>query len=161
MDNLAQIPLTLALAKATLAAGTTVTLSTTGTLHFAIKGKAYSHAALSNQTTLSVLDAVTAAAPAPILVSTGAIMVVGFNAAGTMLLALGPAAAIGGDGKFITAPQFPVMPDTMCPFGYIVIKLDSTASTWTSGVSSYAAAPTGVTYTYVDVITLPARPQVA
>ena len=61
MDLLAAVPLTLSLSKATFAAGTTSTYSTTGTTVYAIKGKAYSTAAKSNVATPTV-DIATGAA---------------------------------------------------------------------------------------------------
>lgn len=161
MDALAQLPLTLCLGKATLAAGTTSTLSSTGTLPFAIKGKAYSHAALSNTATPTT-DATTGAAFMPIPTNYGAVIVIGFNATGTLIAAQGPLAALDSAGNFVTAPQFPAIPDTMCPIGYEVIKAGSTAAAagFVFGTSNQASV-TGITYTLVDVCTLPDRPQVA
>lgn len=161
MDNLTQIPLTLALGKATLAAGTGSSLSSTGTLGFAIKGKAYSHAALSNTATPTT-DATTGAAFVPIVTNYGAVIVIGYNAAGTLIACQGPLSALDSSGAFITAPLFPAVPDTMCPIGYQIIKAGSTASAsgWVFGTSNQASV-TGITYTLVDVVTLPATPQIS
>lgn len=161
MDNLQMIPLTLALGKATLAAGTTSTLSSTGTLAYAIKGKAYSKAALSNTATPTT-DAVTGAAFVPIVTNKGAIIVIGYNAAGSLIAAQGSIEALDASGNFINAPQFPVIPDTMCPIGYEVIKAGATASAsgFVFGTSNQASV-TGITYALTDVVTLPDRPQVS
>lgn len=161
MDQLQAIPLTFALGKATLAAGTTSTLSSTGTLGFAIRGKAYSHAALSNTATPTT-DANTGLAFAPVVTNKGSVFVVGYNAAGTLLCAQGSIEALDASGAFINAPQFPVLPDNFCPIGYLVIKAGATASAagWVFGTSNMASV-TGITYTFVDVIGLPDRPQVS
>jgi hypothetical protein len=161
MDNLQAIPLTLALGKATLAAGTTSTLSSTGTLAFAIKGKAYSHAALSNTATPTT-DAVTGAAFVPVVTNKGSVFVIGYNAAGALIAAQGSIESLDSSGNFINAPQFPVIPDTMCPIGYEIIRAGSTASAagWVFGTGNQASV-TGITYTLVDVVTLPERPQVS
>lgn len=161
MDYLSQVPLTLCTLKATLAAGTTSTLSSTGTIYYSIRGKAYSHAALSNTATPTT-DATTAAAFVPIVTNTGAVIVIGFNAAGTLKAAQGPLQALDTSGLFINSPQFPALPDDFCPVGYEVIKAGSTASAagWVFGTNNQASV-TGITYTLVDVMTLPDRPQVS
>lgn len=161
MDNLQTIPLTLALGKATLAAGTTSTLSSTGALAYAIRGKAYSRAALSNTATPTT-DANTGIAFLPVVTNKGSVFVIGYNAAGGLVAAQGSIEALDSSGNFIYAPQFPVVPDTMCPIGYEIIKAGSTASAggWVFGTSNQASV-TGITYTLVDVVTLPERPQVS
>lgn len=161
MDTLQQVPLTICLGKATLAAGTTSTLSSTGTLAFAIRGKAYSHAALSNTATPTT-DVNTGVAFVPVTPNTGAVIVIGFNAAGALKAAQGGLQALDTTGNFIVSPQFPAIPDDFCPIGYEVIKAGATASAsgWVFGTSNQASV-TGITYTLVDVVTLPDRPQVA
>lgn len=161
MDQLSQVPLTLCLGKATLAAGTTSTLSSTGTLAFAIKGKAYSHAALSNTATPTT-DATTGAAFVPIVTNMGAVIVIGFDAAGNLKASQGPAQALDVAGNFVVSPQFAAVPDTMCPIGWEVIKAGSTASAsgWVFGTNNQASV-TGITYSFTDCVTLPERPQVS
>jgi len=161
MDQLQAIPLTLALGKAVLAAGSTSTLSSTGTLPFAIRGKAYSHAALSNTATPTT-DANTGLAFVPVVTNKGSVFVIGYNAAGDLKCAQGSIEALDASGAFINAPQFPVLPDNFCPIGYEVIKAGATASAagWIFGTSNQAAV-TGITYTLVDVVGLPDRPQVS
>lgn len=161
MDALQSIPLTLALGKATLAAGTTTTLSSTGTLGYAIRGKAYSRAAMSNTATPTT-DANSGLAFSPVVTNKGSIFVVGYNAAGSVLCAQGSIEALDVSGNFIYSPQFPVLPDNFCPIGYLVIKAGSTASAagWVFGTNNNSGV-TGITYTFVDVIGLPDRPQVS
>jgi len=149
-----------ALGKATLAAGTTTTISTTGTLPFAIGGKAYSSAALSNQATPTT-DVNTGVAFVGVKSGYGSVFVYGFNAAGTLKCAQGsvvPLLNYAWDAK----PQFPALPDDFCPFGYLTILAGSTADAttgWLQG-SSNQASVTGITYARQDVaLGMPDRPQ--
>ncbi len=161
MDNLQFYPVTMSFMKATVAAGTTSTLSSTGTVYFSIRGKAYSHAALSNTATPTT-DAVTGIAFVPIVTNFGALIVIGFNAAGTLVAAQGAVQALDATGAFITSPQFPILPDNFCPIAYEIIKAGSTASAsgWIFGTSNQASV-TGITYTIVDINTIPDRPQIS
>lgn len=161
MDTLAQTPQTFCTMKATVAAGTTSTLSSTGTVYYCINGKAYSHAALSNTATPTT-DATTAAAFVPITTNMGAVIVIGFNAAGTLKAAQGGLQALDVAGNFIVSPQFPALPDDFCPIAYQVIKAGATASAsgWIFGTSNQASV-TGITYAIQDLMTMPGRPQVA
>lgn len=161
MDRLAQSPLTMCTLKVTLAAGTTSTLSSTGTIYYCIRGKAYTKAALSNTTTPTT-DAVTAAAFNPVGKNTGCIFIIGLNAAGTLLAAQSTIVALDTSGKFITAPPIPPLLDDFCPIGYEIIQAGSTANAvatgWVFGTNNQASV-TGITYTLVDLMTLPDRVQ--
>lgn len=172
MDNQALAPLTLALGKVALAAGTTTTISNTGTTIFAIRGKAYSKAAMTNAATPTT-DWSTGVAFIPVLVNQGSVYLVGFDSGGNVRCIQGTINALDTvSGLFITAPQFGGMGGPagsgstnfdFCPIGYVVIKCGSTfvlAGGWIFG-SSNLSAVTGVTYTFVDVIGFPDRPQVA
>lgn len=160
MDYLNQIPLTLCLSKVTLAAGTTTTISTTGTTVFAIKGKAFSKAAITNGATPTT-DATSGSAFTGITANQGTVVVIGLDSSGNIKASQGGVEALDVSGAFIRAPQLPSLPDTMCPIGYIVLKGGATLSgTWTFG-SSNLSGVTGMTYTFVDVVTLPDRPQIA
>lgn len=165
MDQLTQIPLTLCTTKATAAAGTTSTLSTTGTTPYCIKGKAYSKGALTNQATPTT-DSVTGAAFVAVQPGYGCIFVLGFDSSGNLKVSQGGAQALDGgtDGAtalFKIAPQFPPVPDTVCPFAYLVTKVGASGAAWTFGTSNLAGPPSNVLHTFVDVMTLPSRPQVA
>lgn len=160
MDNLQQIPLTLCLSKVTLAAGTTTTISTTGTTTYGLKGKAYTKAAITNGATPTT-DAATGAAFTGITANQGTVVVIGLDSSGAIKAAQGSVESLDASGAFILAPKFPVIPDTMCPIGYIVLKGGSTlVGTWTFG-SSNLSGVTGMTYTFVDIVTLPDRPQIS
>jgi hypothetical protein len=171
-------PVTMCLSKVTLAAGTTTTLSNTGTIVYAIRGKAYSQAALNNTPT-PVTDFATGNAFLPIPIPAtapnlaagyGSIFMVGLDHAGTLRVIQGTIVPLDSSGNFINAPQFgalepsgsvPTTSGDFCPIGYIVVKLGATAvATWTFGTNNLSGV-TGVTYTFVDLISETDRPQVS
>jgi hypothetical protein len=177
MDQQANIPVTMNFTKATLAAGSTTTISTTGTTTFAIKGKFYTKTAISNGAT-PVVDYATGAAFIPIPIPNtapnlaagyGSVYTVGFDTGGNIKVIQGTVVPLDGSGNFINAPQFGGLgpqgsgptDNDFCAIGYIIVKLGATAvATWTFGTNNLSSV-TGVTYTFVDVATLPDRPQVA
>lgn len=162
MDPQAAAPVTQCMSKVTLAAGTTTTLSTTGTTTYAIRGKAYTKAAITNGATPTT-DAATGAAFVPVPANYGSVFMVGLNAAGSLLCVQGSVTPLDNTGAFINAPNFGALPTDFCPIGYIVIKAGSTASSspgWTFG-SSNMSGVTGITYTFVDVVGVPDRPQIS
>lgn len=162
MDFLFAQPLTGALSKCTLAAGTTTTISTTGTTQFAIAGSAYSKSAITNGATPTT-DIVTGAAFVALSANQGTVVVVMLDTSGAVKAAQGSVQALDVSGAFINAPQFPAInADLYCPIGYIVLKAGSTLSgTWTFG-SSNLSGVSGMTYTFHDVaLGMPARPQVS
>lgn len=160
MDSLQVLPLTLCLSKVTLAAGTTTTISTTGTTTFAIGGKAFTKAAITNGATPTT-DAATGAAFIGITANQGTVIVIGLDATGAIKAVQGTVQALDVSGAFIVAPQMGSVPDTVCPVGYVVLKGGATlVGTFTFG-SSNLSGVTGMTYLFVDVITLPHRPQVS
>lgn len=153
MDRLQQTSLTGALGKATLAAGTTSTVSTTGVLPFAIRGKAYSHAALTNEATPTT-DINTGAAFVGVKAGYGSVFVYGFNAAGALKCAQGEVIALDTSGTYTwkQKPQLPALPDDFCPFGALTILAGSTADAttgWVQGTSNQASV-TGITYARTD-----------
>lgn len=157
-DALAQAPLTMTTMKAAAVAGTTTTVTTTGTTLFCIKSKAYSKAALTNQA-FPTTDHTTGVAFTAMAKNNGQVLVLGYDKDGTLGAVQGPAEAMDTSGNFIKAAQFPAIKDTLCPFAYVVCKNGSTGSAWTPGTSNWTA--TGMTATFVDVMMLPDRPQVA
>jgi hypothetical protein len=160
MDNLQAAPLTLCLSKVALAAGTTSTISTTGTTVYAIGGKAYSKAAITNGATPTT-DAATGLAFNPIVANQGTIVVVGLDASNNVKATQGSVEALDVSGNFVRAPLMPAFPDNFCPIGYIVLKGGSTlVGSWTFGTNNLSGV-TGMTYTFQDVIGYPARPQVS
>jgi hypothetical protein len=168
MDNLQFAPVTMALGLSAIAAGTTSTLSSTGVLPYAIRGKAFSRAAMANQATPTT-DATTGLSFTPLTsppnASTGGqggVFVVGYDAAGALRVSQGTPEQLDTAGNFINAPRFPVVvADAVCPIGYIVVRLGPTAvANWTFGISNLSGV-TGVTYSFVSIVGLPDRPQIA
>lgn|SRR5574340_35607 len=160
MGPLEQNGLTMCTMKAAIAAGTTTTLSTTGTTLYCIRGKAYSKGAITNAATPTT-DAATGSAFTGITAGYGTVVVVGFDKDGNLKACQGSVEALDSSGAFVRAPQFPTPPLTMCPIGYIVLKGGSTlVGTWTFG-SSNLSSVTGMTYAFVDIMTMPDRPQIS
>jgi hypothetical protein len=164
MDMLQFVPATICTVKATLAAGTTTTYSTTGATLYCIRGKAYSVAAATNAATPTT-DATTGLAFPAIAIGFAAAFVWGYDASGNVKVSQGSQVALNADGSFAQAPAFPMVPDTVCPFAYELVRLNpATATTpavatWTMGASNQSGV-TGVTYTRQDVMTMPDRPQI-
>lgn len=174
MDLQSAIPVTLNFSKATLAAGTTSTISTTGTTTYAIKGKFYQKTAITNGATPTT-DYATGNAFIPIPIPNtapnlalgyGSVYVVGFDHSGNIKVIQGQVVPLDGNGNFINAPNFGGLgpsgsgttDNDFCPCGYVLIQLGATAvATWTFGTNNWTA--TGVTATFVDIAGLPDRPQ--
>jgi hypothetical protein len=160
MDFLQATPLTMCVTKPVLAAGTTSTVSTTNAITGCIRGKSVTKTALSNTATPTT-DATTGAAFPSISANQGTIVLLGIDASGNLKASQGTIQALDVAGAFIQAPQFPMVPDTVLPFSYIVLKGGSTLSgTWTFGTNNLSSV-TGMTYSFVDIMTLPDRPQVS
>ena len=163
MDNLAFPSLTACLTNVALAAGTTTTVSTpgspAGSTVFAIKSKAFTKAALANGATPTT-DATTGVAFPGVAANQGTVIVLGFDNAGNLKASQGPIQALDSAGAFVLSPQFPVLPDTICPIGYIVIKAGATAvGSWVFGTNNLSGV-TGLVYTFVScALGMPDRPQ--
>lgn len=160
MDILATAPLTLTTSYAGLGAGTTTTYTTANAVNYAIKGIAYTKAAATNAATPTT-DATTGAAFVAVTANQGCVFVFGYDASGNIKVSQGGIQALDVDGNFYIAPQFPAIPDTVAPFGYLVFKGGATLSgSWTFG-SSNLSSVTGATYSFKNLMTMPARPVVA
>lgn len=144
--------------KAGLSAGTTTTLTTANTSLGSINGKAFSKAAAANAATPTT-DFGTGLAFLPISPNQGSVFIIAYDAAGNLRVLQYQVTALDVGGNFIYQPLFPALPDTVYPVGYIVVKAGATAvGTWTFGTNNLSGV-TGLTYTFVDVMMLPARPQ--
>lgn len=160
MDILSKMSAGQCMSWAGLSAGTTTTINTTGVVIYAILGKAYYKAQLSNGATPTT-DAVTGLAFLPVPANFGSVYTIGFNAAGTLQVVQGDVNALDAQGRFMIAPQFGPIPNDFCAIGYLVIKAGSTASAspgWVFGTSNQAGV-TGITYSMQNCILLPDRPQ--
>jgi hypothetical protein len=162
MDVQSAAPQTLCLSYITLAAGSTSTLSNTGTTTYGILGKAYTKAAMSNATTPTT-DAATGLAFLPVPANYGSIFMIGFNAAAALKCVQGTVVPLNNLGAFINAPNWGAVPNDFCPVGYVVIKAGATASSapgWLFGTNDMASV-TGITYTFGNLIGITGRPQIA
>ena len=165
MDQLSQVPLTLATTIAGLAAGTTTTITIANDVQYAIRGKGYKKTAASNAAT-PTSDATTGSAFSAVAAGYGTVFVVGLDSSGAIKVSQGATQILDGStagstAKFLIAPQFPAVPDTVAPIGYIITKVGTSGSAWTFGSSNLAGPPSNVLHTFVDVFTLPDRPQVS
>lgn len=162
MEPLQATPFTHFFGKAGLAVGTTTTTTTSnGTVFvYEIKGKAYNATGASNGATPTT-DALTGAAFVAVPINKACVFVFGYNAAGNLKCVQGSIVDYNDAGVFTgAAPSFPALPDDFCPIGYELVKIISTGSAWTMGVSNQASQ-TGITKVMVDCCSLPDRPQVS
>lgn len=160
MEQLARVPVTACSTKAGASAGTTSTLTTANVVQYAIKSKAYSKAAMTNQATPTT-DSTTGAAFATLPKNNATVVVLMLNAAGDLKASQGTIVGLNADGSFRNAlPQFPAIPGDLCPFAYLVLKNGSTGSDFKFGTNNLSGV-TGMTYAFQDIWTLPDRPQSA
>lgn len=168
-----QLPLTFSPINCGVALGTTSTLTVATTTVASIGGKYGTQytAAANTAATSPTIDVSTGVAFAPMTQNKATVIVVGVNAAGELRMAQGSVVdtEVGvttTKGAFISAPQFPLLPDDFCPLAYALIRTAPSAAAWTCGTSSWTA--TGLysglngttTMTQVNG-TLPDRPQTA
>ena len=149
--------LTICTAKAGLTAGTTTTYTTAAATGGSIRGEFVTALSAQTNTATPTTDANGDAFTA-VGASKGSVFVFCLTAAGALAVLQGSVEDLDASGNFEAAPDFPAVDiDTLVPFGFVVIKVDSTGSDWTFGASNWTA--TGVTDTFTDVTTLPLRPQ--
>lgn len=162
MDAQSFPPVTMCFSKATLAAGSTSTVSTTGTTVFSIRSIMFSKAALANAATPTT-DYATGKPFLPILPNNGSVFLLGFDAsaANNLRCVQGQITPLDTGGNFIQAPNFGGPPNDFCPIGYMIVKAGPTAAAggWVFGTSANAA--TGITQSFKDLATIPDRPQVS
>lgn len=138
MDFQQAQPYNICLSKVTLAAGTTTTLSNTGTITYGIRGKAYTKSAMTNAATPTT-DYATGKAFVPVLANQGCVFLVGLDHSGNLKAVQGTVTGLDVSGNFVVAPQFGGAPLDFCPIGYIVIQAGSTANNttgWIFGTSN-------------------------
>lgn len=162
MDALQMAPMTLCVSKVTLAAGSTTTISNTGTINYMIRGKYYTKSAMSNAATPTT-DWATSAAFAPVPANYGSIYMVGLDSTAAVRVVQGQVLPLNTSGLFVLAPNWGGLPLDFCPIGYLVIKAGSTASSapgWLFGTNNNSSV-TGITYTFGDLGSVTDRPQIA
>lgn len=139
--------------------GAETVYDTTAAIVYAIDGKLYSKSAVTDGATPTTDgntgDAFTAVEPDKISVFVWAL-----NASGTVKLYQGGIEDVDGDTDNAEVyPQFPHIPNDVCPFAYTIYQTDGTsaASGLQPGTDNWNA--TGLTATHVNISTLPKRPQ--
>ena len=149
--------------KTGLTAGTTTTITTTGTLSYAISGKMYTKGAITNGATPTT-DALTGAAFVPLPIPTsaanakGCAFAVCLDVSGNVKVAQGPLVNVADVTGGIAMYSLPNLTDALCPIGYIIVKGSSTqVATWTFGTNNLSSV-TGMTYVFGDLATLPSQP---
>ncbi len=97
----------------------------------------------------------------PIAVNQGATLVFAYTAAGAIQVAISNIVNLDPLGNFIGwAPQEPTLPDTICPFSYVVVKNGATGTgPFTVGTSPWNQ--TGMSYSVQDIAYVTGRPQIA
>ena len=143
--------------------GAETVYDTTVTITFAINGKLYTKTAVTDGVTPTT-DGNTGSAWTALAAETGTVFVWCLNSGGTVTLRQGTVQAVVGGvtttaGSFLAAPQFPNIPDDVCPFAYTVVKTAPSASAWTIGTSNWNAS--GISVAHVNISQLPDRPQIA
>lgn len=160
MDGQASQPVTQNFSKVALAAGTTTTLSTTGTTVYSIRSRTYSKTAITNGATPTT-DIATGKAFIPVLPGFGCQFLVGLDKSGVIQAIQGEPVALNSANAFVYSPQIggPV-PETMCIIGQLIVLAGTTASAagWIFGTSNMSSV-TGITYNFDDLSGVPDRPQ--
>jgi hypothetical protein len=157
MDYLSSSPITACFGPAGLAVGTTTTTSTAAAINYAINGRAYAKAIAANGATPTT-DSVTGAAFLPIGLNKAGVFLICVDTSGNLKAVQGGIVDYSDGGAYATVPAFPsALPDGLCPIGLEFVKVISTGSAWTMGVSNQASQ-TGITKTFVDITSMPGRP---
>ena len=146
------------------ATGAETVHDTTVRLDFSIDGKMYSKSGTNVDATTPTTDYNTGAAFDGLLGvasagGKGCVFVWAYNKDGTVKVMQGTVETLDAAGTFANPPQFPNVPDDVCPFAYSVSKNYGQATTFTFGSSNWNAS--GHSHAIVNVATLPSRPQVS
>jgi hypothetical protein len=152
---------------ATFAAGNSLLTATgTETVHdstvimpFCIKGKAYTKPASNVDQATPTTDYNTAAVFPTLTANKGCVVVWAYNSSLAVKCMMGPIQDLDSAGNFKIPPQFPRVPDDVCPFAYQVLKAGSTAGNINFGTSNWDA--TGFTNVIQNILCMPDRPQIA
>lgn len=145
--------------------GTTSTYTTTVTSTCVIGGLFGTTLGAQTNTASPTTDATTGAAFVALTANQATVLVWGINAAGAIKLAQGQivpteTGVTTTAGAFITAPNFPALPDDFAPIAYNLVRTSPTGSAFTAGTTSWTAS--GITCsTAKNVHTLPDRPRIS
>lgn len=162
MDRNKMTGLTMGTIKTGLIKGTNKSYTTTVTSEGMINGKYVTGLTAQTNAAVPTTDAATGAAFVTQTDNTACVYVMGQTAAGAIAACQGSIVSteVGittTAGAFISAPQFPALPDDFMVFGYCLVRTAPSASDWKFGTDNWAA--TGVTTSeFVQCGVLPARP---
>lgn len=145
------------------ATGAETVHDTTVALYYFIKGKGYTKSGTNADQTTPTTDYNTGetfnALTGTTTTGQGCVFVWAYNSSGAVKVMQGGIETVDAAGNFLQSPQFPSIPDDVCPFAYQVIKYYGTASTFAFGTSNWNAS--GVNSAIVNVGVLPDRPQLS
>lgn len=141
------------------ATGAETVHDSTVAMNFCINGKVYQKSGTNADQTTPTADYNSGAAWTALPINKGTVFVWAYTSGGVVKAMQGEVVDLDSTGAFVTAPEFPGIPNDVCPFAYQLIKNGSTGSNWTFGTSNWNA--TGITSTIVNICTLPGRPQIS
>lgn len=133
-------------------------------LNYCINGKAYSKSGTNADQATPTTDANTGVAFKTLTGTASggqaSAFVWCYDAAGSAKVVQGEVVSVDVNGTYIQGgpPEFPAIPDTLCPFAYQIVKKYGTAATFTFGTSNWNVATAAAV---VNICTLPNRPQSA
>lgn len=143
------------------ATGAETVWDTTVDINYCIGGKAYVLSATADGETPTT-DAVTGAAFSTLTgTATGgqvSVFVWCLDAAGAAKVVQGEVITVGADGGVVSAPEFPTIPDTLCPFAYQILGKYGVAATCAFGTTNWSSYTSN---TITNLLAMPARPQQA
>lgn len=145
------------------ATGAETVHDTTVLLTYCIRGKAYTKSGTNADQATPTLDAVTGLA-LPTLTGTttggqGMVIVWCYDTSGVVKNIAGSRESLNAAGLFTIYPNFPVIPDTLTPFCYIIAKHYGQATVFTWGTSNWNTS--GASQAHVNILVLPDRPQLS
>lgn len=147
------------------ATGAETVHDSTVAMNFCIDGKVYQKSGTNADQTTPTTDYNTSAAFTGLVGAgssaggQGTVVVWAYNSSGTVKCMMGSIETVDASGNFVNRPQFPAIPNDVCPFAYQVLKHYGVSTTFTFGTSNWNTS--GLTSTIVNISNLPGRPQVS
>lgn len=148
--------MTITLGNPGLAAGTTNTVTISGFV-YGLNGRLISRVAQTNFLP-PLNDINTGQAFRPVGPSRGCVFVYGSDLGGGLRVMQSAITPLDAGNQFVEVPDFPPIPGDVCPFAYMILRAGANAAPWIHSVHNQSGVA-GVTYDRVNIVTLPARPQ--
>lgn len=137
-------------------------------MNYCINGKVYQKSGTNADQTTPTTDYNTSAAFKTLTGTTtsgqASVFVWCYDSSQAVKVVQGEVVDTDASGNYkLAAPEFPAIPDSLCPFAYQVLKKYGTAATFTFGTSNWNVATnwSSSTNTITNICTLPNRPQSA